>query len=378
MISTPFWNAIEPRDPLIARDGRPFSADASNRAHSLSFPFPSTTTGAVRTRFGLREDGTFDASQAERVKKIAVRGPFLLEMRGEKIEFLLPAPRDALLFDHAEGLEIKALVPLEIPDGVIWEPPLDSLRSVVGLQENDARKPSKTAPAFWRWSAIEKWLLNGALERTEAANLGHNGPTREERMHVQMEIGTRRAKEGMLFGTSGLEFSRREDGDLVRLALAVASSEKVPEGAGHLGAERRLMNWSTPPISPPIISWAAQIATEKACRLVLATPADFGGWKPDWILGQNGVSAQVVAACVGRPQTVSGWDFERGKPKPTRRLAPAGSTYFLKLEGHENDIEAWAQKFWMQAVSNEETARRDGFGIALLGCWNGEICEVKR
>lgn len=82
---------IEPRDPLIVRDGRPFSADiAGARATSLDFPFPSTTTGGVRTRQGLASGG-FANRPPEEVQElirqlkdeIAVRGPLLVELNGE-------------------------------------------------------------------------------------------------------------------------------------------------------------------------------------------------------------------------------------------------------------------------------------------------------
>ena len=39
---------INPRDPLIFRDGRPFHADASVKASTMAFPYPSTIAGAVR------------------------------------------------------------------------------------------------------------------------------------------------------------------------------------------------------------------------------------------------------------------------------------------------------------------------------------------
>jgi len=93
---------IEPHDPLIVRDGRPFGPDPSARAISLSFPFPSTTTGGARSRAGLNSDGTFDLSQIGRVKQIKVRGPLLVQLSqsGENIEeWMVPAPADALLLE---------------------------------------------------------------------------------------------------------------------------------------------------------------------------------------------------------------------------------------------------------------------------------------
>src|SRR6266446_9986611 len=73
---------IEPRDPLIVRDGRPFGPDPGARATSLPFPFPSTTTGGVRTRAGLNDRGIFDLAgkQLEDLKQLSVRGPLLVQL----------------------------------------------------------------------------------------------------------------------------------------------------------------------------------------------------------------------------------------------------------------------------------------------------------
>ena len=41
---------LEPRDPLVVRDGRPNSGRSESRV--LGFPLPSTIAGGVRTRLG--------------------------------------------------------------------------------------------------------------------------------------------------------------------------------------------------------------------------------------------------------------------------------------------------------------------------------------
>ena len=43
---------IEPRGPLIVRDGRPFGLNPGARAESLDFPFPATIAGARHHRAG--------------------------------------------------------------------------------------------------------------------------------------------------------------------------------------------------------------------------------------------------------------------------------------------------------------------------------------
>src|SRR5947207_14049306 len=94
---------IEPHDSLIVRDGRPFGPNPGARATSLSFPFPSTTTGGVRTRVGQNADGIFDlaSNQLAQLKQLSVRGPLLVQLTPEcndiaPNKWFVPATFDAL------------------------------------------------------------------------------------------------------------------------------------------------------------------------------------------------------------------------------------------------------------------------------------------
>jgi CRISPR-associated protein Cmr3 len=124
------------------------------------------------------------------------------------------------------------------------------------------------------------------------------------------------------------------------------------------------------------------IAKTKHCRLVLLTPASFQqGFAPYWPgLARHGVTPEVRAMVVKRPLVVSGWDMEKSRPKPSTRLAPAGSVYYLSLQGSPDGIEAWVRDMWFQCISDEqpEQFRNDGFGIAVMGAWSGKIEEIKR
>src|SRR5437763_13755509 len=101
MVASKVW-IIEPRDPFIARDGRPFSAGAS--ATTLPFPFPSTITGGVRTRAGFASGDSFtdsngkpNQSLVQQVKEIATSGALLVELneQGEIKDWFMHAPSDA-------------------------------------------------------------------------------------------------------------------------------------------------------------------------------------------------------------------------------------------------------------------------------------------
>jgi CRISPR-associated protein Cmr3 len=390
---------IEPRDPLIARDGRPFTADPGARAKSLPFPFPSTTAGTVRTRYGYgKPDFTgFDEKLIEEVKKIQSQGPLLVELddAGEIQDWLLPAPSDAALFEAgAKQGRLKHLVPLRPPKGAHCDLP-DGLLPVGFASydpEVDKQKPLKNAPRFWRREMFSDWLGNPHdWQSVELDKLGHGGPVEESRVHVKIDPKTQAADEGFLYQTSGLEFTRRLNGKPSRLALAVRTSAALPESVAPLGGEQRLTYWRESSASFPACPHEvrARIKNDKACRVVLLTPAHFrAGFRPGpsgWLLqSQHGVTPKLEAAAVGRPQVVSGWDYERtkekpnGQPKPTRRLAPAGSVFFLKLDGDEQNIDQWIDAVWMNCVSdddengNPEQTRLDGFGLAALGVWSGE------
>jgi len=404
---------IEPHDPLIVRDGRPFGPNPGVQARSLSFPFPSTTTGGVRTRAGLSAPGGFDRKNkqsykdnVERVKKIMVRGPLLVQLRSDDTsdeleEWLFPAPLDVLLVDDEQTKATirKQLVPLKIPEN--WEFNLESPNrqqteklTLVGLSKPDPRKPAKSAPQYWYWKQFLNWLLDPAKYNEQPVNLtelGHEGPQRERRIHVSIDEYRLVGKDGALFGTSGLEFTsiHRQEHRLSsarRLALAVAVDNgtdlTIAEGLGSLGGERRTLSWrkssSGLPLCPKEIE--EEIVKQKACRIILLTPACFNkGYLPERLLEEkDSVKPQLKAIATQRPQVVSGWDFERQGPKPTRRLAPAGTVLFLSLKGEETARRNWIRNIWMQCISDDPQDNADGFGLAVLGTWPGKPVTMQK
>jgi CRISPR-associated protein Cmr3 len=397
---------IEPRDPLIFRDGRPFGPTPGARARTLDFPFPSTTTGGVRTQAGMDDDGVFDTSKAEAVRAISVRGPLLVQLarEGYAIErWLVPAPGDALLLEPEEGTGkgsaiLKRLRPLRLPEGARINPNREQQGEEalcpVGLDSHDPHKPAKNAPRYWYWDEFAQWLLNPPDEREIVPEtLGHNGPQRELRVHVRMDSDQHKGQDGALFDTSGLEFTHSGHeqtvrlGHAERLALAVIVDEQndaglqLRPGLACLGSERRIVNWrssnQTFPACPKEVTKA--IVGKKACHLFLLTPACFAhGYRPAWLLEpHHGVKPELKAIVVQRPQVVSGWDMEHGKPRPTRRLAPAGTVLFLKLDGNDEDIRHWINSIWLQCVSDDVRDQRDGFGLAVVGSWSGESAALQ-
>lgn len=379
---------IDPQDPLIVRDGRPFHATPGARARSLPFPFPSTTAGGARTRAGQDENGLFDEANIETVKQIHVRGPLLVEQDDSgQWQFLLPAPADALVFDvenEEDTIERKWLRPLTVNDQIGYDEPGNLPPHLVGLPKPDSRKPAKNAPAFWYWKQFAQWLLNPADDSApfKPTDCGHNGPQPDRRVHVGIDPATFTGLDGALFATSGLTFWQRNGGGSLnetrKLALAVdvktnGTLEIVP-GFSPLGGEQRLVNWQKATGSLPSIPDGLVQAIEDNggyARLILLTPAYFaGGWRP----ASFGASVSLLAAAVSNPAVVSGWDFAQGGPKETRRLAPAGSVYFVHVEG---DIKQWVESRWLQPLADDAEMASAGFGLTAVGVWDGAVPEIE-
>ncbi len=387
---------LEPREPLIARDGRPFGADPGAKASTLPFPMPSTITGVTRTRAGTdMATGHFQNSHVSQLLSQSVRGPILVNPT--TLEFFAPAPNDALMLKDGT---IKYLLPKKFPRDVISD--LESDLMPMMLQNPEQEKPNDKAPKFWRWGVFEQWLLKpeeikprtfqvtpatqqtkAEVKSTDPENLliGFKALPVQTRSHVSLDHDSQTAINSALFQTSGLEFIHQSAqlSSATPLALAIETSLDIPNQIAPAGGERRLVRWEKQhgqlPQAPQGL--LEQIKSDQACRVILLTPAHFQqGYRPTWLLEgltNHGINTHLKAVACGRPVVVSGWDFVKDKPKPTRRLVPAGSVYYLKLEFLENpDIKSWLSEIWLQGVSDEAQDRLDGFGIAAIGTWQPE------
>jgi len=355
---------VEPRDTLVVRDGRPLEGGAASMG-CLPFPWPSSTAGFVRTRIGLDSKGHFRLGVDE-ARAIAVAGPWLvaLDQDGEASGWLVPAPRDCVWFretarpDHEVRYRLR---PAPLPAGA-----RSDLGTAELVQPADTLPDGKPAPgpAFWGGAGVLAWLLTP--QRRLAAKEGCFGLTgllHESRTHVSVDAVTRTADEGRLFSTRSLRFVGEGDAAGARYALGVACDDsRLEAGVGVLGGERR----------PSFLRRAGAAATlafpqdfpeeGERLRVLLVTPALFeGGHAPERLLG-----AEVLAAAVGRYEVVTGWDLDRQAPKRSRRMAPAGSVYWVRVPEGQTARD-WARAAWMRPVSDDAQDRRDGFGLCLVG-----------
>ena len=358
-------------DPLLFRDGKPFSADSGGlTASSLPLPFPTTVAAFLRTQLGGtgKQDWTHD--ECTWAHGIPVHGPLLVRDG----EVVFPAPLDALLTEKADVIPLRPSAEdaacCDLPDGM-WP--------LTPKQTPPDGKPPK-GYAYWPLCKMLKWLEGEAPKSLVKIS----GLPMEERIGIEIDAKCGKATDGKLYATRLRGFE--EKGHQYSLVARVGLPDgQIPEPVGALGGERRLTVVETLPDTPEA-PWPrcpetlkTKLASATRVRMVLATPAYFTqGWKPDWIeksgsgeahfpTGIANVGLKLVAAAVGRRVAVSGWSARESKPREIRWLVPAGSVFFFEVTG--GDPKALYEKAWMKPVSDGEQNRRDGLGLALWGTW---------
>ena len=354
---------IKPHDTIMFRDARPFEAGAS--ARSMPMPWPSTLAGMIRSRFGRDRTGTFTLN-TKTARAIAVRGPWVVELneQGEVCQHYFPAPADAVMFKNKNVLTLRRLSPKELDSDVLSDLP-EGLRPV-GFDTDPGENPGKPTQGAALWS-LEKYMAwmgtPESIQNIESIDkIGISSFNQIARVHVQIDPKTGTALEGHLFQTSMLETTRYKANEGYReFAFAMMvdddKGQRVDDdGPDVMGGERRIVHVR----ESKKLEWKAPEVKGQIVRVVLLTPGIFEeGYKPSKIDG-----ARVIAASVKRPQAISGWDLEKSQPKATRQMAPAGSVYWLEVEG---DAQQWVNTHHLSSICDNEQDRRDGFGLIAVG-----------
>ena len=385
------------RDPIVARDGRPFGAGQGNRMRGLNWPLPSVVAGSFRTAL-VKASGNlnFDGDMPSKLMAMDVAGVFPCFEK----ELYLPAPNDAIAEPNADSNGIKIVyrvMPQENLGGCDFpdDLPMQPVMLPVGVTDF---KPADI-PAWWPVSQLTKWLI-GEPVNFDASFL--KAAIQETRDHVAIDEGTGAAKESHIFSTTGLNVTaiprfgvNQDDKKLsfeqryaaialaARVSIADSELQKVKLNVWHpLGGERRLVHWQHSEASdlwkcPEPVRIA--LGEAKRIRMVLTTPAIFEhGWRPNWLDAHSltgkptgdAPTLKLVGVSNARWKAVSGWSLAKLKdqprgPKPIRRMVPAGSVYFFET----TDNAASLADCWLQSVCDREQDRRDGFGLAVWGTW---------
>jgi CRISPR-associated protein Cmr3 len=201
-------------------------------------------------------------------------------------------------------------------------------------------------------------------------------------MHTAIDAQTGTVKTGQLFASQGIRLAvggneqQRAGRFGFGISLDNTGNSDDPFGTCFLGGERRIaFVESSGSLFPSCPNWFDQA---KYLRLVLISPGDFGAWAPSWLLpdskaGETGwctvpgsdINIRLCSAFVPRWQPVSGWDYETGSPKATRKLVPAGAVYVVEVENADRSQE-FAQMVWGRSIG-DNLSDPDGCGAVCVG-----------
>lgn len=380
--------SLEPLAPLVIRSGRPFDDQAG--VDPARFPPPSTTSGCLRTAWARQIGEAF----SDKLARLGLRGPLLARPDAKgKLQVLVPKPADALYFGHGDKARCVRAEPLAYADDCGSDLPTDL--TPLQLAEPQAEKPGK-GPQWWTLQQLLDFRCGTTPSHAELCTHGWSPPDGELRTHVRIDPDTGAAAASQLFQTQGLDLSLDHDptaqanepqqgqkpastANCTSLRLLLRSDEPLAPALVHLGGKRRLAALEPEPADAwpkPSEDWWQRIRDDEGLTLTLLTPALFdAGYRPGW-LGSDlkgsppqagGLRLQLVAAANERWQPQSGWDLANRRPRPTRKLVPAGATYWLRLlePGAADDL----PRTWLTSLCDQPQDRLDGFGLALPAPW---------
>ena len=385
--------SLDPVSPIIVRSGRPLNSHSD--ADRARFPPPSTIAGCLRTAWARQTGRQFDSN----LKGFAVAGPLLMRVGGQT---LVPKPANARYVGEGRERRCVAAVPHPFDDGCGADLP-DGLMPVQ-LFDGEQEKPV-LGPDWWLIDDLQRFRNDEVVELRDLCRNGWNSAGAEDRRtHVTINPKTGRAEEGRLFETEGLVLDT--EGAAFRScwnrmpstgragvdARSVSPPESQPgmkllarfdkplgKSLVHLGGKRRMAAmrpesraaWPTIPNDVPERS-----ADLGGLCLTLVTPGLFRhGFRPGW-LGHDltgtppvepRIKLRLCAAAVERWEAHSGWDLARKEPKPTRKVAPRGSTYWFRILGEPD--QAAIRAMWLASICDARQDRLDGFGLALPSPW---------
>ncbi len=347
---------LEPRDLLFLRDARPMAA--SDAGLGANWPRPDQLWNAI-----------INALHRQWPEQQAWEGTGEHTFRDKRDADYKGKSKDKNADSSFRFGALKTRGPFPCKAGALYLPaPLDLGMQLVPCADTDLpaplthaflpRQQGKQKPREWvSVSDYARYLAGDDLpEPTDTPDL--YDVERNIGIEIDPESGT--TVEGQLYQA---EYLRLQQG--VVLAFE-AECDLKPRGGGQtvdvfarpdrpdtlmIGGQQGMAYLNTQQAGLELPR--AEITTS-LLRWTLLSPAVFNaGWKPDWVdadgrvmlpkavrapgmsraewkaaaAGAGSFTARLVAARIGKPLAFSGWDLQKGAPKPTLLAVPAGSCY---------------------------------------------------
>lgn len=411
---TATW-VIEPRHGFFAKDARGWFAGAGYQANSLAWILPTTLRGALCTAIGRELESAAQTvfSPATWLSlKAGLHLDRVLALRAvvgstsfSAKDRMWPAPSDAVFL--AGQTRPTALV-AKSPNVKFWDRHDDPALASLDLLTIDESSPARDAkpqngPAWWTEAEFVAWLLGNPKGGPDPKLAGSRQTVSRTDVHVKMDNQTYTADNGFLWAQEFQEtLTRRYEAEgksLDRWAFAVSfrlndqQAQQAKPTVATIAGDRHLASIiPTDPLDMPPSDLQTAIAAAgplRRIRLYAITPTVFkNGWYPDDFAMDGGrlvgglpgipdTPVRLVAAAVGRPVPISGWDRATSSPgstdnlqdgggvaRSTRLACPAGSVWVLeRCDGLDFSPED-AVSLWLKQWGQDQD---DGLGLLVAG-----------
>lgn len=386
---------LEPLDVWVFRDGHPFSAGDDHHARCVFPPSPFTVQGALRSKVLTERCGNLDKYAGRQdASSCPVCGPApVCPVRDEvgtpgeagpfRLRWVLPARTVNGVLSTYFPLPGHAVRTKEVRKWCLLRPYEGAGFTVLpgGLRPLGvmATEPVEH-PGGWVEASVLERLLRGEVpqELQTVSMRGDDGILAEEpRVGIGLDRGRGTVKSGRFFIVEALRLQKGWG-----LAVSFDGLPSLPRnGFLDIGGEGRAARYQT----VQEVQWwpapAGEIGKERRFLLYFIAPVLFGGgssrcgWKPgfldDDLIGSipgSGTRVRLVAAAIGSPLRISGWELgvgsRGGRPRPMRPAVPAGSVYFFEIvDGPVEPVIA------LQGQTVTDWGSEFGFGLALVGRW---------
>jgi len=353
--------AISALDTLFFRDGKPFSMGEESWADGVFPPYPSVLYGALRTWYIMNKGQGVNQELIDESSGIILRG-IMYQHQGA---IYLPLPMDFV-------------EPKEKSTEQIEQEKREKKYRVIKLSRREKATLSKYSLSTLLMPPVGteevgsfddglmdtgrfQQYLEGTLDKYDnAVKLSDLAPS-EPKVGIGRDNYTGTSDDGKLYRVG----MRRLNDLEILLDLELPQDGQEPasrllklggEGKVAMFRERGRIRRSDR-IDKDTIE-----LEKNRFKLYLATPAFFkNGWRPN-LEKKFEIKANLVAAAVGKPQYIGGFDMAKRKAKPMLKAVPAGSVfYFESAEPAEKILEK------LQGESISDFLSEQGFGITYVG-----------
>lgn len=351
---------INALDTLFFRDGKPFSMGEESWADGIFPPYPSVLYGALRTWYIMNKEARINQELLDESGEIVLRG-VMYQLLGN---IYLPLPMDFVepkgkmadqMAKEEQNKEYHVIKLSRYENATLGNYPLTTLL----MPPSEVKEVSSFDNGLMDLDSFKQYL-EGTLEEYDSAKKMSDIAPSEPKVGIGRDDSTATADDGKLYRVG---MRRLQDLELL-LELDLPKDEVQPTSRFlKLGGEGKVAVFRDQGRTGRSgrIDRSTIDLKEKQFKLYLATPALFkNGWRPN--LGKFGIKANLIAAAIGKPQYVGGFDMVKRKAKPMLKAVPAGSVFYFETEDSPEMI---IEK--LQGVSVSDFLPEQGFGIAYTG-----------